>query len=172
MNRNRAFTLIELLIVVGIIAILAAIAVPNFLEAQTRAKVSRVASDFHALHTALECYCVDNNTYPQRTSKLPPGRWWQTALTTPIAYVSSALHDPFCVDDTLANEHYQYAHCIMMRSFITVSVGPDTKDQFDEKTWMCGMRYYYPAEYDPTNGTTSAGDIWKVSKQGGPIRDM
>jgi prepilin-type N-terminal cleavage/methylation domain-containing protein len=48
------FTLIELLIVVAIIAILAAIAVPNFLEAQTRAKVSRALSDMRSLTTAVE----------------------------------------------------------------------------------------------------------------------
>src|SRR6056300_980877 len=61
---NRAFTLIELLIVVLIIAILAAIAVPNFLEFQTRAKVSRVKSDHRSLATAIEAYYVDNNQYP------------------------------------------------------------------------------------------------------------
>ena len=55
----RAFTLIELLIVVAIIAILAAIAVPNFLEAQVRAKVSRVKSDMRSLATAIETYRID-----------------------------------------------------------------------------------------------------------------
>ncbi len=61
---KKAFTLIELLIVVAIIAILAAIAVPNFLEAQTRAKISRVQSDQRTYATALETYYIDNNSYP------------------------------------------------------------------------------------------------------------
>src|SRR5690242_3149963 len=62
----EGFTLIELLIVVAIIAILAAIAVPNFLEAQTRAKVSRVKNDQRALAVAIQSYQVDNNHYPAR----------------------------------------------------------------------------------------------------------
>jgi prepilin-type N-terminal cleavage/methylation domain-containing protein len=61
---KKGFTLIELLIVVAIIAILAAIAVPNFLEAQVRSKVSRVKSDQRSLATAIEAYFVDNNLYP------------------------------------------------------------------------------------------------------------
>jgi len=64
MRKLRGFTLIELLIVVAIIAILAAIAVPNFLEAQVRAKVSRARTDQRSLSVALEAYYVDNNVYP------------------------------------------------------------------------------------------------------------
>ncbi len=61
----KAFTLIELLIVVAIIAILAAIAVPNFLEAQVRSKIARVKSDHRTLVTAIESYRVDNPAYPR-----------------------------------------------------------------------------------------------------------
>ena len=57
---KKAFTLIELLIVVAIIAILAAIAVPNFLEAQTRSKVSRVKADMRTIGVGCESYRVDN----------------------------------------------------------------------------------------------------------------
>ncbi len=57
--QQTGFTLIELLIVVAIIAILAAIAIPNFLEAQTRTKVSRVKTDMRSAAVALEAYRVD-----------------------------------------------------------------------------------------------------------------
>ena len=65
---RTGFTLIELLIVVAIISILAAIAVPNFLEAQTRSKVSRFMADIRSAATAVESYMIDHNAYP------PPDR--------------------------------------------------------------------------------------------------
>src|SRR5437868_1543296 len=83
--RNRAFTLIELLIVVGIIAVLAAIAVPNFLEAQIRAKVSRAKNDFRTIATAMESFHVDNNHYPDTFVEARYDRF--VCLTTPIAYI-------------------------------------------------------------------------------------
>jgi type II secretion system protein G len=93
----RAFTLIELLIVVAIIAILAAIAVPNFLEAQTRAKVTRCMADMRAIGNAIETYFVDNGKPPQDEQ---PDAWRSSAeylsvLSTPICYIASLPPDPF-----------------------------------------------------------------------------
>ena len=101
---TKAFTLIELLIVVAIIAILAAIAVPNFLEAQTRAKYSRVVSELRSVGIALESYYVDYNYYPidPVNEGDPDGFFgygdvmWFSTLTTPIAYIATnRLIDPF-----------------------------------------------------------------------------
>jgi prepilin-type N-terminal cleavage/methylation domain-containing protein len=60
MKSEKAFTLIELMVVVVIIGILAAIAIPNFLRMQTRAKESDVKSVAHAVLLAVEEY----KTYP------------------------------------------------------------------------------------------------------------
>lgn len=91
---THAFTLIELLIVVAIIAILAAIAVPNFLEAQTRSKVSRVKADMRSITTGIEAYHVQFNNYPPGYNTAP--RFGLEALTTPIAFITSAnVIDPF-----------------------------------------------------------------------------
>ncbi len=98
MKKPSGFTLIELLIVVAIIGILAAIAVPNFLNAQVRAKIAKVEGEFQAIATALEMYNLDQTAY------LPYPTWgghtnprYLNALSTPIAYMSSpdSIYDPF-----------------------------------------------------------------------------
>lgn len=105
MPRNQGFTLIELLIVVAIIAILAAIAVPNFLEAQVRSKVARVKSDLRTLATGLEAYATDAGRYPDIArgapsfnppafpSKGSPDYAVRTLprVSTPVAYLTQGI---------------------------------------------------------------------------------
>ncbi len=100
MRHSKAFTLIELLIVVAIIGILAAIAIPNFLQAQVRAKVARAVGDMRNLAPPMELYYGDHSAYPPDTSW-----WWSNKgyqpevvmypLTTPIDYISSIPINPF-----------------------------------------------------------------------------
>lgn len=65
MRKQRGFTLIELLIVVAIIGIIAAIAIPNLLNAINRGRQKRSMADMRAIATALEAYSVDFNFYPK-----------------------------------------------------------------------------------------------------------
>jgi prepilin-type N-terminal cleavage/methylation domain-containing protein len=115
-SSRNAFTLIELLIVVAIIAILAAIAVPNFLEAQTRAKVSRVFADFRSIATALEAYAVDNRNYVashfENGGFIEPTTRRLRPLTTPVAYMTKVPGpSPFKApgEDDYWATHFQYS---------------------------------------------------------------
>jgi len=117
---KHAFTLIELLIVVAIIAILAAIAVPNFLEAQTRAKVSRTKADMRSMATALETYMIDFNTYvyQNKLSRALAGGGVNTPtlerLSTPIAYLTgvTSFKSPFRTSTYNNGGTFQNSHTL------------------------------------------------------------
>jgi len=182
----RAFTLIELLIVVAIIAILAAIALPNLLEAQTRAKVSRAKNDLRVLATATTIYYTDKNAWPPDNF---PGQQLDVEsyhfLTTPIAYLSSVPGNPFSEDTPPAqrrSREYEYwlgsvngagqqqydpgagSNGVYARFS---SVGPDGQSdvavnwiaRFSPLAIAIRAPEFLNAIYDPTNGTTSAGDV-------------
>lgn len=67
---KKGFTLIELLIVVAIIGIIAAIAIPNLLNAIQRGKQKRTMADMRAVGTAVEAFAVDQNKYPDSASSV------------------------------------------------------------------------------------------------------
>ena len=67
-KRESGFTLIELLIVIAIIGILAAIAIPNLLNAVQRGKQKRTMSDMRALATAIEATIVLCGPMPETTA--------------------------------------------------------------------------------------------------------
>lgn len=173
---KKGFTLIELLIVVAIISILAAIALPNFLEAQTRAKISRTKSDLSTVGKCVMMYAVDHNRYPY-DFWVPPTTEYDTwaQLTTPVSYMTSMPKDIFS-REMFGNAVYDYGDrrdrdevqqvgwAGANIDFLFFSVGPDGLTNFN---WSeCGV---YGGEvfnaqikdwvYDPTNGTLSSGNI-------------
>jgi len=60
-TRRGGFTLVEIMIVVAIIALLAAIAVPNFLRARKRSQATRILEDLRILDSATDQYAIENN---------------------------------------------------------------------------------------------------------------
>ncbi len=173
---QKGFTLIELLIVVAIIGILAAIAVPNFVNAQIRAKLSKVKSDIRALAQAHEMYNLDNNSYPPesendiftgRRSRNSSGLFF---LTYPIAYMSTIPHDPFQKNmELIKNEipaAYETGVFSRKSSIIAYNIfsqGPDLQENglySANPFWGTQRNQGQGNSYHTSNGLKSKGDIF------------
>lgn len=187
MSHRFAFTLIELLVVVAVLAILAAIALPNFLEAQVRSKTSRVLADLNSMRVAAEAYAVDYNKYPRMAWGRAPfydvytghGRtnepifgtfgYW---VTTPVAYLTTFdFLDPFTRDKNVSFDAILYTyHDYRTGKFLEDNFsdyGADDVLRFERKFGEYfflslgpdGSKIPFFTQYDPTNGTVSAGNI-------------
>jgi len=218
---SRGFTLIELLIVIAIILILISIALPNFLEAQQRAKVAKAKSELKTYVNGLESYRLDYGGYPRDHDSIWPhpvaeDQDGYTQLTSPIKYLSKLPTDPWGQQVTtggyqaggVARNRAMYyeggsgsdelnnydgkgpqcgnkavsrkdlyrrssvrawgsARCV--HAYLMLSIGPNA----DDDTHSTGVgpssgndNFPYSVlmnPYSPTNGTVSAGDIYKTT---------
>lgn len=190
--KNQGFTLIELLIVVAIIGILAAIAVPNFLNAQTRAQLAQVEANFKALSTAYEMYRIDYNSYALHDTSHAQNVL-NNAITTPVAYVASMPVDIFQTGAAVAKFQLSangaaelHPEPLYGNSYgnlnmdgnpnnytnLTLRFRDDpTQYQKAQGMWPNGRyvvsvgpdgQHTYPGVYNVTNGLRSYGDIINV----------
>lgn len=84
---SRGFTLLELLVAIGIMAVLTGMAIFNFNQSRVRARDIQRKNDLKQLQTALEVYKNDTNSYPGAGN-------YQTTLMSPVAYTKSLFKDP------------------------------------------------------------------------------
>lgn len=88
-SKQNGFSLIEILVVIGIIGILASLLVPNLIGVRQRARDSQRKSDIRQIQSALELYRADNASYPSQTG---PNYWLNsTACLTSNAFISPNL---------------------------------------------------------------------------------
>jgi prepilin-type N-terminal cleavage/methylation domain-containing protein len=190
--KASGFTLIELLIVIAIILILIAIALPNFLEAQIRAKVVRSSADLRTVATAMESYFIDFKMYPPDHDPNAYSERGLYQLTTPLKYLTIVPYDIFNQPGTgvepgeaffemasTGRKPFEVANFYIGRpkvnAYDVYSHGPDHNDNFDgNDSWPCSAPASDPCvsnmvyrRYSPTNGTSSSGDLNQV---GGEVR--
>ncbi len=180
MKKQSGFTLIELLIVVAIIGILAAIAVPNFLNAQTRAKVAAARSEFQTVAKALETYRIDHNALPPMSDQGVSFRHYRipSFLTVPIAYLSPLPNDSFqvnedpfgMIEDTELFSRYRY-HDIgqLVKDRDVVDIPATSVDLEVFGNWRIisvgpDREYQGYTRYNSSNGIISRGDIYLSGK--------
>jgi hypothetical protein len=115
--------------------------VPNFLEAQTRAKVSRVKADIRSVSVAVESYSVDWNAYPLGWRATALGGFASgndsllfglSKLTTPVAYITTLPLDPFIlVGNQMGSPRWTHL--------------PSRYDTFGMNQWAAGNDYGWQA---------------------------
>ena len=172
-GHRTAFTLIELLIVVAIIGILAAIAVPNFLNARMRATIASMEAGVKALGDALMMYRIDNECYFNHMGSNPIEEW--NPLTTPVSYIAAIPLDPFRNPDlqplyqsmSQAYGYTAFGSTRCRKDWAIKGLGPDKDEDYMGSDFSPQTAERFKTGlYNPSNGMISSGDIIHTSWSG------
>lgn len=180
-RRQSGFTMLELTTVGLIIMTMVVIALPNFLEAQIRAKVTSEQAELSLVATALEEYYINYRKYPPNVAPKtaeggiegdgdPASRGAALlVLTTPVSYLSSLPVDPFAGSGIPADSWFDYVNFVDLSgttapragfameghaAYTVVGLAPDGIPNMVAETFPP-----YGIQYSPTNGTKSDGDM-------------
>lgn len=147
-KRFKSFTLVELVITIGVITILAGVATPQIIGYVNRSKIARVQMELTSLRSALQAYNSDWGEYPSSLKALrgteveernSVGNVSQTGLEGPIDYIEKDLPvDIFWTD--AVNKNYKYKVNDAKTSFVLWSNGPNkeglTNPTFNDGAWV------------------------------------
>lgn len=183
----RAFSLLELLVVIGILMVVTSIGVYNMLDAQTRSKTSRAMADIRALAVAVESYNADHQHYPIPFPSVKNGAVDNNhgdripnELSSPVAYIQNvrAIKDPFAYTGGPADpdlHRYGFLNTEIKDHACLTGANPLTRENLDHiGRWRLdsvGPDIKSPdwpneASFDATNGTVSRGDIYRTQIEG------
>ena len=137
MRKNKGFTLIEVMIVVVIIGILAAVAIPNYSEYVTRSRVPEAISGLSDMRVRMEQYFQDNRTY---------------------------VGAPACADDTTTSQFFDFScgATESLTAFTLTATGKESMTNFTYSVDQAGVR----RSAITASGWAATATCW-VTKKGG-----
>ncbi|MEW5933086.1 MAG: type II secretion system protein [Bacillota bacterium] len=154
MRNQKGFTLVELLVVVAIIAILAAVLLPQLMGYTTKARVSRAMSDLATMRSIVEAYCADEGkgSYPEPSNTADGGiAKVLQAHGVKWADATAPVKDPwgsaYWYDAPKTGNNYL--------EFILVSPGPDKTEGNGDDIYCTNTQA--PVQGDPTTVTNASG---------------
>ena len=174
-DRASGFTLVELLIVMAIIGVLTAIAVPNYQEALTRSKVAKFQGDAKACETAIESYYADHSFYAfsegypvkstcgnqtgtgSNDTSNPGIGYLPRCLTTPAAYLGKLPNDPF-------RNLEDVGQCYPERR--TYLYSADSENLIRFRMYYVSITYAYAQGQTTVSNQRPTNAVWMVSSTG------